>query len=340
VKSVLYDYASRLVSITGAGGLCNGITVSNHYNPVYGRDALITTGLSANMETDYGYDGYGRMNEVSSGGNHVGYAYAPNSDLLQTTFSSNTSSLVLTTSRQWDYGFRLRNINNTANGATVTSHSYIYDNLNRRTQATLEDGSLWKYGYNNRNELTGAQRYWSDWTPVTGQQYGYGFDNIGNRTSASSGSSGNLRATTYTGNSLNEYTGITTPGYKDILGDAIATNTVTVNSGTADRKGEYYHKEITVANSGGPVWQEVTNTGGTSTMTGGLVFPAHAPSLTYDADGNLTFDGVWFYSWDAGNRLIEMTMTNISGIAPSNCLRLDFAYDYMNRRVRATSVTS
>ena len=41
---------------------------------------------------------------------------------------------------------------------------------------------------------------------------------------------------TYTANALNEYTSITTPGYKDICAAAIATNGVTVNGNTADRK--------------------------------------------------------------------------------------------------------
>ncbi len=296
--------------------------------------------LFSAFETDYGYDAYGRMNAVSSGSASAAYAYMPDSDLLETTSSYGNGSLTLTTARQWDYGFRLSGIANTANGAVVTSHGYTYDNLNRRTQATLEDGSRWKYSYNPRNELTGAGRYWLDWSPVTGQQYGYAFDNIGNRTSASSGSTGHLRATSYTANNLNEYTAITTPGYKDIFGVALANNAVTVNSGAADRKGEYFHKEIAVANGGGPLWQEVTNGAGGATVMGGLVCPANASTLAYDVDGNLTFDGVWNYSWDAENRLIEMTMTNITGIAPSNRLRLDFGYDYMNRRVSKTVSTN
>jgi len=61
--------------------------------------------------------------------------------------------------------------------------------------------------------------------------------------------------------------------------------------------------------------------------------PASTQAMTYDADGNLTFDGVWIYTWDAENRLIEMTMTNFGNLALSNQLRLDFAYDYMNRRI-------
>ncbi len=92
--------------------------------------------------------------------------------------------------------------------------------------------------------------------PVAGQQFGYGYDNIGNRQTASFGgdvNGWNLRQSSYTANSLNEYTSITTPGYQNILGLAFATNSVTVNSATADRKGEYFHSELSVANGSGPL---------------------------------------------------------------------------------------
>ncbi len=331
-NELMYDYASRLVSVSGASGLYDGIVLSNHFNSVYGRDAMVCSGLSSTLETEYGYDSYGRMNGVSSGLDSVVYGYVPNSDLLQTTTSSYNHNAVLTTARGWDYGFRLGSIANVVNGAIVTSHDYTYDALNRRTRANLEDGSMWNYSYNNRNELTGAGRFWSDWTAVTGQQYGYAFDNIGNRTSAQSGSLGAMSTVSYTVNGLNEYTGIATPGFKDILGLAIATNAVTVNGGVADRKSEYFHKQISIANGGGPLWQNVSISAGGST-NGGLVFPASSQALAYDADGNLTNDGVWAYEWDGENRLISMSMTNIAGIASSNRLRLDFAYDFMNRRI-------
>lgn len=54
------------------------------------------------------------------------------------------------------------------------------------------------------------------------------------------------------------HTSITTPGYEDIMGVAFATNPVTVNSGATDRKVEYFHREISVANGSSPVWQAVT----------------------------------------------------------------------------------
>jgi hypothetical protein len=76
------------------------------------------------------------------------------------------------------------------------------------------------------------------------------------------------------------------------------------------------------------------------TTNGGLVFPANSQALVYDADGNLTFDGIWTYQWDAENRLISMSMNNIYGIADSNVLQLTFAYDYMNRRISKTVWTN
>lgn len=271
----------------------------------------------------------------------------PDSDLLQSTTFKNNGNPVLTTTRTWSFGFRLYSIANVVDGATITSHAYDYDAVNRRTRATLEDGSYWSYGYNDRDELTSAKRNWSYFAttkPVSGQQYGYAYDNIGNRQTASFGgdtNGANLRTVTYTNNSLNQYVGISTPGYEHIIGAALATNSVTVNNGAADRHGEYFHREITVANGSGPMWQNVTNISGTFTNRGGLICPANSQTLTYDEDGNLISDGIWTYQWDGENRLVSMYMTsNIAGIAGTNCLKLDFVYDYLGRRVQKVVSTN
>jgi hypothetical protein len=238
-RTLAYDYASRQVADYGVSGLFSGITVSNHFNGLYGRDYLEVQGVSPVLHHDYGYDSYGRMQGVTNGSYRAEYAYLPSTDRLQTTTCKSNSTAVLTTTRSWEYGMRLKAIANATNGATVCSHAYLYDAVQRRTQATLEDGSMWKYAYNDRNELVSAGRFWSDWLPVTGQQFQYGYDNIGNRTTSASGGDVNgasLRTATYTANELNQYTSITTPGYEDILGVALATNSVTVNSGGTDRK--------------------------------------------------------------------------------------------------------
>jgi len=332
-----YDHANRLAVASRTDGLLAGIIVTNHFQAPNGRDSVGVLGLSEPLRHDYAYDAYGRLGPVSAGTCSATYGYLPDSDLLRTTTCKNDGTSVLTTTRSWEYGMRLGAIVNEANGTIVSSHAYHYDRLNRRTQASLEDGSIWKYDYNDRDELTGARRYWPDWAPVTGQHFAYDYDNIGNRKTASAGgdvNGGSLRQTTYTANGLNQYTDITTPGYKDICGIAIATNGVTVNGGAADRKVEYFHREIGIANGSGALWQDVPVTSGGATDTGGLVFPANNQTLAYDADGNLSFDGVWTYEWDGENRLIAMTMTNVANIAPTNRLRLEFAYDFQGRRVQ------
>ena len=134
-----------------------------------------------------------------AGSRSVGYAYLPNSDLLATsTFSEGGPQLV--TTRTWEYGVRLKSINNTLAGTPVASHTYDYDSVNRREHATLEDGSRWDYGYNDRNEVISGKRFWSDGSAVSGQHSTYDFDNIGNRKTASFGgdSAGlNLRTIDY-----------------------------------------------------------------------------------------------------------------------------------------------
>ena len=46
---------------------------------------------------------------------------------------------------------------------------------------------------------------------------------------------------------------------------------------------------------------------GQNSVTGNVFVPKTPEQFGYDADGNLTNDGRWTYSWDAENRLINLT---------------------------------
>lgn len=65
----------------------------------------------------------------------------------------------------------------------------------------------------------------------------------------------------------------------------------------------------------------------------GHVFVAQSPEqFSYDDDGNLLSDGRFNYSWDAENRLISAeTLSSLPASVPR--VKLEFAYDYMSRRV-------
>jgi RHS repeat-associated protein len=90
-------------------------------------------------------------------------------------------------------------VSNRYNGGTVSAFDYINDSIARRTQR-IDSGSATAtnaFGYNPRSELTSAA--------MGTNAYGYAYDAIGNRQTASN----NAEALTYAANALNQYTNIT-----------------------------------------------------------------------------------------------------------------------------------
>jgi len=200
-----------------------------------------------------------------------------------------------------------------SSGAGVSPASafdYSYNNANQRVRVNLADGSFWLYEYDTLGQVKSGKKYWSDWTPVAGQQFEYGHDDIGNRTGTKAGgdeNGWNLRVASYTANALNQYESRTVPGFVDVMGVALATSAVRVNGQSAYRRGEYFRKESTVNNSSAAVWQLVTvATTGEEARSGNMFVLKTPEAFTYDADGNLTQDGRWDYTWDGENRLVRM----------------------------------
>jgi RHS repeat-associated protein len=331
-----YDHASRQVSDTGSSGFFNGLTVSNRFHAVYGKSRASLHGASTAIQHDYGYDSYGRLGSVTNGLYTAAYGYLPNSDLLQTTTSRNNGTAVLTATRAWDFGYRLRSIQNVVGSTPITGHAYAYDSINRRIQATLVDGSAWAYDYDDRNEVIAGRHVWDDFSPVAGQSFQYAYDPIGNRSTSAFGgdqNGGNLRPVGYQVNALNQYTQRTNTGYFEVLGVATATAGVTVSNLPAYERGEYYWKELQANNASGPQYPSVTVTatgGGTSNLTGSVFVPRATETLGYDLDGNLTSDSRWNYTWDAENRLTQMVAN--TAIGPQQLIR--FEYDGLGRRTR------
>jgi len=89
---------------------------------------------------------------------------------------------------------------------------------NRRLSRTSE--------YDSLGQVKSGKKFRPDWTPVAGQQFEYGYDDIGNRTSTKAGGDGNgwnLRSANYNANTLNQYTSRDVPGFIQVSGIAIAT---------------------------------------------------------------------------------------------------------------------
>ncbi len=218
----------------------------------------------------------------------------------------------------------------------MISFNYNYNSANQRTRNALADGSYWIYNYDSLGQVTSGCKYFADGTPVAGQQFDYTFDTIGNRTQTQTGgdqSGAGLRPASYSVNSLNQITSRDMPGYVDVKGVSIATNTVTVNGRTAYRKWEYFRAELPTDNSSSALWTSIAvSATGQSSVSGNVFVPQTPEQFLYDADGNLTQDGRWTYAWDAENRLTNMT--SLATAPAGSKLKLDFAYDTKGRRIQ------
>jgi RHS repeat-associated protein len=342
--TLTHNAAGQLLSDQISGGLLDQVTVTAGYDSLLRRSTLQSARNAATLSSQsYGYDASSRMETVTSGSQTVTYAYYPNTGQLNTTTFTGGAQ----TSRTYDSLGRLQTIATTTPGSgTIASYTQTYNNLNQRIAVTREDNSYWTYSYNDRGDLTSGKKYWSDSTPVAGQQMEYVFDTIGNRTSTKAGGDAqglNLRQSTYAVNSLNQYEQRSVPGAIDVFGTANAAATTTVNDQTTYRRGDYFYKELTVDNALAPAYPQVKAVGVRSGVGGGgedavtqidghVYIPRNVEIYTYDDDGNVTSDGRWTYTWDAENRLTSMEAIAAAPVAAK--LRLEFAYDSSGRRIQ------
>jgi len=194
----------------------NGISITNGYDALLRRTNIVTllSGTVLTMITN-NFDAASRFSIISDRTNSATYGYLANSPLVQQITLKRSGTTRMTTAKAYDYLNRLTGITNAnASSLTLDSRSYAYNSANQRTAVTNTDNSRWNYTYDALGQVTAGTisgataQSWRDavW---------YGFDDIGNRTSAAFGGDtnrGNLRSGSYTVNNLNEYTSRVVPG--------------------------------------------------------------------------------------------------------------------------------
>ena len=333
--------SGELLSESHAGGVLSGLNIINTFDSMARRLTRSSrNGTTVLASQTFAYDGGSRLASVSDANNSATYAYRSNSSLLDTvTFKQGTNTR-LNTAYQYDFLDRLLGIVSTPSGAgqATMGDGYLYNDANQRVRANLPDGSYWIYRYDSLGQVVSAKRYWSDDSPVAGQQFEYAYDDIGNRSAkrtGGDGSGGSLRSTGYTNNFINQQTGRSNHRYLEVEGLANATNTVTVNGSTATRKGEYFRSELNVGGTG-VAWSNVDLgvNNGTVTPDRKLYEPPQSETCTYDLDGNLTADARWTYTWDGENRLSSVQTSTTAYAAGVPGRRFVHTYDWMGRRIR------
>ena len=328
-----YKASDQLTNETYTAGPLSGISVISGYDSLLRRSSLSGIGI---LPVQYGYDPASRLQSVSDGTHSATYSYLANSSLVSNIVFATSGVTKMTTTKSWDNLNRLTSISSVPSASSVVSFSYQYNTANQRTRRTEADGSYWDYTYDALGQVTSGQKKWADGSLVSGQQFGYNFDTIGNRQSVVHNSQPEI----YTANALNQYTRRTVPGTVDILGTADSNATVTVNNQPTTRHADYFHKQLSVPNSSSAAYTNISvvgvrkNAGGNSndvvTIESGNEFLPKSPELFgYDSDGNLTNDGRWAYTWDAENRLVKAESLTSAPTASKH--KVEWTYDYQGR---------
>ena len=279
------------------------------------------------------------------------YSYLPNTDLI----SGYTADDFTRTVSYEPARSLITSVENKHHSTTISQYDYENDVLGRRT-ARVDSGIAFAnpafdaYSYNQRSEVTGAQRHHGTDTADTskiygGRQFGYAYDPIGNRISATETIGGQILSKSYAANELNQYTTINNPAAVGLRGSVTNGATVTVNMQpvqsdniAADTIPWHYALEAENATGSDCPYAEIVatlnppTTNGTafvSTQSGHLYAPPQEEELLYDDDGNLTQDGRWQYTWNGENRLIKA----VELIAPTNRqpYEVNYAYDHRGR---------
>ncbi len=314
------------------------------YNSLGRFESVATTSSAQALRTfSYAYNNGGLVSGlgVVSGQFGVTYGYEASRDLV-TQVESKWGSAVRS---RFDYTY------NTL-GQRITAKQS--SDLTTGAFADFGGSTYFRYTYNDRGEVTQGVNYLGEDPASTsspqlvGRRFGYDYDKIGNRVS-STRSLGTGVSDLYTSYATNQYrTRENDIGYTG--GTAQGSSSVTVTGGTVPstvgRAGRHWGAEFVPANTSSPAKVDLTVTatlagagsGGADlvrTATASTVIPPALQTLKYDADGNLIGDGLWTYSYDAENRLIAMQteLTAIVAITSANARRLEFKYDYLNRRV-------
>ena len=343
-----YNDADQALTEAYTGGTLAGLNMAWTYDSALRRDTVTAkNGGTTQQAATYQYDTAGRLWKVIDS-SYVGtYGYHANSMLISSLGYTNGvgTGQGLAVSRAYDRLNRLTSVSSKPYGSAAPSlpvgFQYQYNTANQRTRADLGDGTYWVYEYDALGQVTRGRRYWGDGTPMAGQDFTYGFDEIGNRQRTGGRASS---VSTYANNRLNQITSRSVPPYVDVLGvgNPTANGTVRVTGGTtytAARKGEYFHHALNVPNSTAqyPSIEVKSLYGATQAETNKVFVAAATESPAHDADGNLTQDGRWTYTWDGENRLVQMIRDTASPTGARQ--KLVFEYDHQGRRIRKTFST-
>jgi RHS repeat-associated protein len=301
-STVSYGYANRLETSLG-------LSLPNHttWAETFGYDGELRFSTINSPAGGFGYNYYGAGGLIQTlslpGGNYITNAYDNLAELRGTWLKSGLTNPALN---------------------TLNYHGYDYNLDGLRTNAWRTDGSRANLDYDAIGQIVRFTGLESNGTPRLNENFGYGFDPAGNLFSRTNGT----LIQSFLPDAINQLSSVTRTGTLTVAGSLSGP----VSSLTVNGQGAAIYADLTYAVTNGLGLSNGINTfvhsvtdprGSNATKTVTANLPVTV-SFTWDANGNLIYDGVRVFDYDDLNRLIRITVTN--------AWKAEFVYDGLGRR--------
>lgn len=272
-----------------------------------------------------GYDAAGRVRSIGSTAGQFTYGYNPATagDMAYGLPTNLGLPGSLRVTNWFDSLGRLASTRLMNGTVALNLHQYLHDAAFQRTNQVRLDGSTVGYGYDKAGQLTSVTGKEAGGTVRQNEQLGYFYDAGGNLNRRTN----NALVETFTVDSVNELDTLSRSGPLTVVGTVSpGTTSVSVN-GTAgaiyaDRT--FAAPGVAAANGDNTFTvQSQDSLARSATEVANRYLPTSV-ACTYDADGNLTSDGLRSFSYDGESRLKTVWVTGQ--------WRTDFVYDSRSRR--------
>jgi len=317
----VYSYTDAGLLQSEDGPWVNDVVSYTYNNRL--RSAM-TVGLPSGsvLSTSYGYDAIKRLTNITSwAGTFVyGYSNNPATEVLKITLPN--AAYIANT-----YDNVARELSTTLYNSSATAlntHTYLYDKAGQRTNQTYTTGNYDRYTYDGIGQLLTASGYESGGTARSQEQLKYKYDAAGNLSVRTN----NALVQTFNADTLNQLSTITRTGTLTVSGTASSTavTNVTVNTTNASIYADATFAATNFTPSDGyntytAIAQDTYGRKATNTIT--VYLPA-TETYKYDANGNLTNDGVRAFFYDEENQLTNVTV--------GTTWKVEFVYDGKMRR--------
>jgi YD repeat-containing protein len=208
-------------------------------------------------------------------------------------------------------------------GATIAKHSYTRDTLGqiatwKREAPLANPGTTHQYQWTLAHDFSGqlTSVIEKDLTGSLRASHAFAYDAGGNRTSAFSAQAGaTAKAMTAAHNNMNQITTLGGGGRTRVAGSLDESGQVSVGIvGQGDKParmlyGNRFETELDLP--AGTSTLQITAADGSANLTTKqysiVTSPETSRTVTHDADGNMTSDGVRTYEWDVWSRLTKIT---------------------------------